>query len=111
MEAKGALLKMDAAVLRLYDLPPRAERNVLKLFEGRQRLGVPFPFTRYYAEGFRPAIPLPLYISDEYSRTTAAAISARFLPGARVGPAGAGGKMRIESRPDRRGDVRRESAA
>lgn len=79
-EARAALLKMDAAVLRLYDLPPRAERDVLQLFEGQQRPGVPFPFTRYYEEGFRPAIPLSLYISDEYARTTAAALSARFGP-------------------------------
>ncbi len=79
-EARAALLRMDAAVLRLYDLPPRAERDLLQLFAGRQRPGVPFPFTRYYEEGFRPAIPLALYISDEYSRATAAALSARFKP-------------------------------
>ena len=77
-EAKAALLKMDAAVLRLYDLPPRAERDLLNLFAGHERSGVPFTFTRYYEEGFRPAIPLSLYISDEYARTTAAALSARF---------------------------------
>ena len=77
-DAKAALLKMDAAVLRLYDLPPRAKRDLLILFAGHQRSGVPFPFTQYYEEGFRPAIPLSLYISNEYARTTAAASSARF---------------------------------
>ena len=39
--ADALLLALDAEVLRLYDLPPRLERQVLDLFSGWNRPGVP----------------------------------------------------------------------
>ncbi|MFH1110716.1 MAG: N-6 DNA methylase [Planctomycetota bacterium] len=78
--AKHLLLTMDAEVLRLYDLPPRLERQLLDLFEGHQRSGVPFTFTSYYPPGFRPFLPLHLLLSEDYERTTAARLRARASP-------------------------------
>ena len=39
-EVRAALVRMDAEVLKLYDLPPRLERQLLDLFEGVERKGV-----------------------------------------------------------------------
>ena len=39
------MLQIDAEVLRLYDLPPRLERQILDLFAGWERQGVPFVST------------------------------------------------------------------
>jgi hypothetical protein len=76
----GALLRVDAEVLRLYDLPPRIERQLLDLFAGYRREGVPFPFDRYYPEGFRPSIPLHIYLSAEYARSTAGELRRQWKP-------------------------------
>ena len=38
------MLRVDAEVLRLYELPPKLERQLLDLFAGWPRLGVPFSF-------------------------------------------------------------------
>jgi hypothetical protein len=78
--AKRLLLSMDAELLRLYDLPPRLERQLLDLFEGHPRSGVPFKFTSYYPPGFRPFLPLHLLLSEDYERTTAAKLRARASP-------------------------------
>lgn len=77
VRAKHLLLTMDAEVLRLYDLPPRLERQLLDLFEGHQRSGVPFKFTSYYPPGFRPCLPLHMLLSEDYERTTAAELRRR----------------------------------
>jgi len=69
-KAKHLLLSIDAEVMRLYDLPPRMEKRVLDLFQGVRRRGVPFEFTGYYPEGFKSAIPLHEYLSEEYQRST-----------------------------------------
>ena len=63
---KDALLRMDAEVLRLYDLPPRLERQLLDLFSGKQRPGVGCNFEGYFPPNFNAWIPLHEYISDEY---------------------------------------------
>lgn len=63
---KEALLRMDAAVLRLYDLPPRLERQVLDIFSGKKRHGVGCKFEVYFRPDFNAWIPLHEYISDEY---------------------------------------------
>jgi hypothetical protein len=68
--ARGLLLSIDAEVMRLYDLPPKFERQVLELFAGHQRKGVDFKFERYYPEGFDSWIPLHEYLSEEYQRST-----------------------------------------
>ena len=74
---RNLMLHVDAEVLRLYDLPPRMERRVLDLFQGHERVGVPFQFTEYFAEDFRPCIPLHEYLSDAYRRTTAGELRKR----------------------------------
>lgn len=64
------LLRIDAALLAAYDLPPRRERELLDYFAGYRRPG-PVPFGRYYPEGFRPALPWSLYVSGELARASA----------------------------------------
>lgn len=78
-QAKHLLLVMDAELLRLYDLPPRLERQLLDLFDGHQRAGVP-KFTSYYPQGFRPFVPLHMMLSEEYERTTAGELRRRATP-------------------------------
>jgi len=68
-EKKQCLLKIDAEVLRLYDLPPKMEKRILDLFQA-QRKGVDFDFKGYYPDGFESAVPLHEYLSDEYQRST-----------------------------------------
>lgn len=55
---RRALLDLDAAVLRLYDLPPALERQLLAIFDGVDRPGVGCTF-RGYPAGWssRPAAP------------------------------------------------------
>jgi hypothetical protein len=74
------LQQVDAEILRLYDFPPRLERQLLDLFSGYKRQGVPFDFSRYFPEGFEPYFPLHLYLSDAYQRSTAGALRKRFKP-------------------------------
>ncbi|MFL6232314.1 MAG: N-6 DNA methylase [Thermoanaerobaculia bacterium] len=74
--AKRRLLQMDAEVLRLYGLPPRLERQLLDLFNGIQRAGVPFEFDRYFPEDFEPCFSLYGYLSEDYSRSTAGNLAA-----------------------------------
>jgi hypothetical protein len=44
--------RIDAEILRLYDLPAPLERQVLDLFGGILRRGVPFKQTEYFPKGF-----------------------------------------------------------
>jgi len=73
----GLLLQIDAEVLRLYDLPPRLERELLNLFAGWQRPGVPFRFDRYYPAHFEPCFPLHEYLSESFHQSTAGALRQR----------------------------------
>ena len=81
---KRALLDMDAAVLRAYDLPPRLERQLLDLFTGVERKGVGCDFRGYYPPGFTSCLPLHMVISDRFQRAAADATAARFKPGESV---------------------------
>jgi hypothetical protein len=56
-EAKQALLRIDALVLKGYNLPPRLERQLLDFFRGEKR-PVPFAFTEYFPVSFSATIPL-----------------------------------------------------
>jgi len=76
-KARTLLLQVDASVLRLYALPPRLERKLLDLFRGYPRQGVPFIFEEYFPTDFEPTIPLYLYLSEEYKRSTAGALRSR----------------------------------
>lgn len=69
-ECLQALRRLDAALLRAYDLPPRLERELLDLFAGHRRPG-PVPFDRYYPEGYRPALPWHLFVSGAVARASA----------------------------------------
>ena len=53
---RTALLRIDAAVLTGYDLPPRMERLLLRQFTGQVRQ-VPFHFDKFYPDAV-PALPL-----------------------------------------------------
>ena len=81
-EVRAALLAMDAAVLRAYDLPPRLERQLLDLFTGVERKGVGCDFRSYYPPGFTSALPLHMVISEQFERARADRTAERFQPGA-----------------------------
>ncbi|MPN00805.1 hypothetical protein SDC9_148003 [bioreactor metagenome] len=44
--------RVDAEVLRLYNLPAKLERKLLDLFSGVRRRGVPFVQTEYFPKGY-----------------------------------------------------------
>jgi len=71
-EARRRMLAIDAEVLRLYNLPPRLERQVLDLFAGWERKGVDFDFTGYFPEAFDAWVPLHEYLSDKFQNSTPA---------------------------------------
>jgi len=83
-----ALLAMDAAVMRAYDLPLRLERAVLDLFhlpevkkKERRRKGVGCFFGDYYPPGFTSYLPLYMITSERFQRAAADATIDRFKPG------------------------------
>jgi hypothetical protein len=78
---KRALLEMDAAILRAYDLPPRLERQLLDLFAGVKRKGVGCDFRGYYPPGFTSYLPLHVLISERFERAAADRMSDRFAAG------------------------------
>jgi hypothetical protein len=75
-----ALMTMDAAVLRAYDLPPRLEHEVLSLFWNIERKGVGCDFRGYYPPDSRPFEPLHVFLSDEFQQSTAGEIVKRHRP-------------------------------
>ncbi len=77
---RNALLRVDAEVLKLYNLSPRLERRLLDLFPGVERKGVGCKFGDYFPADFKPYIPLHEYISEEYQRSTAGELSRNFQP-------------------------------
>jgi type I restriction-modification system DNA methylase subunit len=50
--------RIDAEILRLYDLPTEYERQLLDYFTGWERVGVPFKQDRYFPEGFDEPLSL-----------------------------------------------------
>jgi hypothetical protein len=80
-EVKRALLALDAEVLKLYDLPPRLERQLLDLFSGVERKGVGCEFRGYYSPGFTSYLPLHMVISERFQHAAADATADRFKPG------------------------------
>jgi len=69
-------VQIDALVLREYDLPPRSERELLDLFAGHPRVGVPFRFDRYFPEDFEPTLRLHEYLSGEFRNSRASSLLA-----------------------------------
>jgi len=74
--ARRLLMELDAEILRLCDLAPGLERQLLDLFAGPQRAGVPFRFDRYFPSDFEPWVYLHEYLSEDYRRSTAGALRA-----------------------------------
>ena len=67
-------------VLKVYDLPPRLERQLLELFTGVERKGVGCDFRGYYPPGLTAYVPLHELLSEDYQRSTAGALAKRFQP-------------------------------
>lgn len=65
VEAKETLLILDAEILRLYDLPPQLEKEILSIFQDVKR-PVPFGFNGYYPKDFFAYLPLYEIISPEF---------------------------------------------
>lgn len=61
--AAELLLRMDSEVLKLYALPCELEAQLLNLFMGWQRQGVPCKFERYLPEQFPAELSLADYLS------------------------------------------------
>ena len=76
VDAHAALLRIDALVLKGYDLPSRIERKLLDFFRG-QRRPVPFQFGDYFPADFEPSFSLSDYISEEFRLSTAGAFRSR----------------------------------
>jgi hypothetical protein len=69
-------IRLDALVLKAYDLTPQLERQLLDLFAGHQRVGVPYTFDKYFPDDFQPWLHLYEYLSDEFRNSQAGAIIA-----------------------------------
>ncbi len=54
--------RVDAEVLRLYVLPVRLERQLLDLFQGAERRGVPFHQTSYFPKHFTDNVSLRQFL-------------------------------------------------
>jgi hypothetical protein len=80
-EVRDALMAMDAAVLRLYALPARLERQLLDHFRGYVRRGVGCDFGDYFPADFKSLVPLHKYISSAYRRSTIDQVAERMKPG------------------------------
>jgi hypothetical protein len=65
--------RIDAEVLRLYALPPGLERQLLDLFTGAKRRGVPFAQTEYMPRTFTEPLTLRelLAITVDWQETNA----------------------------------------
>ncbi len=68
--AKELLLTIDAEILKLYNLPPKLERQLLDLFWNDTRRRVPFEFKGYIPPENGSWIPLQVYISKQYQSAT-----------------------------------------
>lgn len=55
LELKYLHWRIDAEVLKLYNLPPVLERQVIDYFTNARRVGVPFDQTGYFPQGFEGA--------------------------------------------------------
>lgn len=79
-DVREALVEMDAAVIRLYGLPARLERELLDYFRGHERRGVGCDFGDYYPAAFKSLVPLHKFISSGYRGSTVDQVAARFKP-------------------------------
>ena len=68
-EITEALIRLDAAVLEAYDLPARAQRQLLDQFQGWKR-PVAVPFTGYFPENFKDVLTLQDFVAIQYDWDT-----------------------------------------
>ncbi len=73
------LYRIDALILRGYDLPPKLERKLLEFFRGYQR-PLPFDFPDYYPADFKPCIPLYKFIEMDLKQASAGELLKRITP-------------------------------
>jgi hypothetical protein len=66
-ELLSLLYRIDAAVLKAYDLPPRLERELLDYFKDFERPTV-HPWRHWLPDHFEPFIPLHEYFSETYQK-------------------------------------------
>jgi uncharacterized protein YhdP len=69
-------IHLDALVLMAYDLPPQTERQLLDLFAGHRRVGVPYRLDRYFPADFEPCLHLQEYLSPAFKGSTADSVLA-----------------------------------
>jgi hypothetical protein len=81
-DVRTALLRLDAAVLRLYGLPVRLERQLLNFFREHERPDVGCTFGDYYPADFKSLVPLHKYISAGYRGSTVDQVAIRMKPDA-----------------------------
>ncbi len=67
-------MNIDALILQMYDLPLHLEREILDLFAGQLRVGVPYRHERYFPVDFEPRMHLHEYLSEECENSTAASL-------------------------------------
>jgi hypothetical protein len=80
---RSLLIEIDACVLSLYQLPPHIEHQLLSLFWDQKRR-VPFDFQGYYPPSMQSHIPLQIYQSVDYNRSSVSQILER-MPKASLG--------------------------
>jgi hypothetical protein len=68
--AKELLITIDAEILKLYNLPPKLERQLLDIFWDDTRRRVPFKFKGYIPPENGSWIPLHVFISKQYQSAT-----------------------------------------
>jgi len=68
-DAAEAAIRIDAEILRAYRIPPREERRLLDAFWGERRPGMP-SFEGYIPPDFSAWIPLHMYLSESFQRST-----------------------------------------
>jgi len=79
-DVRAALLEMDAAVVQLYALPARLERELLDFFNGEERRGVGCKFGDYYPRDFKSLVPLHKFIASGYRDSTIDHVAVRLKP-------------------------------
>jgi hypothetical protein len=78
-ECIRTLMKIDALILKAYDLPPKLERKLLEFFRGYRR-PLPFLFPDYYPQDFKPYVPLYKFIEMDLNQASAGELLKRITP-------------------------------
>jgi hypothetical protein len=73
------LYRIDALILKAYDLPPKLERRLLEFFRGYNR-PLPFKFPDYYPADFKPYLPFYKFIETDLKQGSAGELLKRITP-------------------------------